>query len=116
MKTVNWNKCEGDVWCPLQKLKLSTITEEEGVYVIWYGDDSPYVVYVGKGIFRQRFSVHRNDADILSHAIFGTLYVTWASVSDIQQNGVEQYLTEQYSPLEGDHTYTGRLIPVNLPF
>ena len=55
MLNVEWIKCQGDVWCPLEGLNLSSISEDEGVYIIWHTGNPSQTVYVGKGEFQDRF-------------------------------------------------------------
>ena len=116
MINVEWIKCQGDVWCRLEALDLSSINEKEGVYIIWHAGSAPHTVYVGKGEFQDRFSKHRNNPKILQYSSKGTLFVTWAAVPDSQQAGVELYLAQRYKPLVGTHDYAGPPITVNTPF
>ncbi len=115
MISVSWIKCTGDKWCPLERLDLSTISEA-GVYIIWHGGQSPHVVYVGQGDVSSRLQTHRTNPDILRHRAKGPLKVTWASVPEAQRDGVERYLADRYSPLEGESHPAVAPIPVNAPW
>lgn len=98
---LTWLKCEGDVWYSLTRLNLETVNEH-GVYVIWYGGKPSHVVYVGQGDVADRLKEHRTNPALLRHARKGELHVTWASVPAAQRDGVERYLADKYSPLEGE--------------
>lgn len=98
---LTWLKCEGDVWCSLTRLNLETVNEH-GVYVIWHGGKPSHVVYVGQGDVADRLKEHRTNPALLRHARKGELHVTWASVPAAQRDGVERYLADKYSPLEGE--------------
>ena len=114
MTMLTWIKCQGDVWCSLEKVNLSTVTTA-GVYIIWHGGNPPNVVRVGQGKISDRLAIHRIDPDILAYKQFGELFVTWASVPAAQQDGVERYLADQSTPLVGDVFPDAAPIPVNLP-
>ncbi len=88
---LQWKKCQGDVWCSFNKLDLQQVTEY-GVYVIWHSGAAPNVVYVGQGKIAGRIADRRVDPKITRHANKGDLFVTWATVSDYQCDGVERYL------------------------
>ena len=113
---VQWIKCESDVWCSLKRLKLSS-AEGSGVYIIWNGENSPYVVYVGQGDFQFRFSQHRNNTLITRHGSDqDELFVTWAVIPWDSLDGVERYLADALSPCEGDRHPDVSPIRVNLPW
>ncbi len=112
---VQWIKCTGDEWCSLTRLDLDTVSEH-GVYVIWHGGKAPHVVYVGQGDVADRITDHREDPKITRHAQKGSLYVTWASVSVAQRDGIERYLADRYSPLEGVKHPDVKPLTVNSPW
>lgn len=113
MLTVTWIKC-GTNWCPLKHVNLANVTAS-GVYIIWHEGNPGRVVRVGQGDIKQRLMVHRVDPEILQYEKAGTLRVTWASVSAAQQDGVERYLAEKWSPLVGDAFPDVAPIAVNSP-
>jgi len=115
MLSLSWIKCTGSAWCPLATVDLSGVTAS-GVYVIWHGGNPGKVVRVGQGNIADRLRAHRNDRDIGAWASKGTLYVTWASVPASQQNGVERYLADTWSPLVGDAFPNAAPIAVNSPW
>ena len=122
---VQWIKCQGDNWCSFEKLNLSGVTAA-GIYVIWKsGSDNKVVyvviwksgsdnkvVYVGQGDVADRIADHRREPTITRH---GPMNVTWAAVSQQYRDGIERYLANEYSPLEGDHHPNVTPIAVNLP-
>lgn len=114
MLQLSWIKCQGDVWCSLLKVNLEKVTAT-GVYVIWHAGDNPRTVRVGQGNIADRLSVHRNDENITQYSEHG-LYVTWASVSAKQMDGVEAYLADILNPLEGERFPEVARIAVNSPF
>lgn len=113
---LTWNKCKGDVWCPLDSLNLKHehFDDMEGVYIIWHGGDQPATVRVGQGVIRDRFKAHLKDKDIQAYKHFG-LYVTWASVPPVYRDGIEAYLGEILEPLVGERFPNRKQIKVNLP-
>ena len=112
---LQWIKCTGDEWCSLTRLNLGTVSDH-GVYVIWHGGNSPHVVYVGQGDVADRLLNHRKDIKITRHAQKGVLYVTWASVPVAQRDGIERYLADRYSPLEGEYHPVAVALAVNSPW
>jgi hypothetical protein len=119
MLNVHWFKCgnaPNNNWCPLETLKLETVTES-GVYIIWHEGNPGRIVYVGQGDpISARFSAHRGDRRILAYQAHGTLRVTWATVPASQRDGVECYLAAQWKPLVGDVHPDALQIEVNSPF
>lgn len=114
MRTLTWVKCQGNNWCGLNTVNLSSIDINlEGVYIIWYWGD-PTTVYVGQGNIRERITAHRNDPAI-QNSTNNTLYVTWASVPKVDRDGVEAYLAETLNPIVGEKYPNAIPIHVNLP-
>ena len=115
---LRWFRCksrtEQGFWCSLEKLDLSTVTEE-GVYVIWYGEDVESCVYVGQGNVNVRLSKHLDDPEIIHYSKLGILRVTWASVTESQRDGVERFLADELTPLVGTHHPDVKPILANLP-
>jgi len=114
---VIWIKCgNGGNWCPLETLDLGSIGDVQGVYIIWHGGNPSRVVRVGQGDIKDRLSKHRNDNKVTQYAKYGTLRVTWASVSLKYRDGVERYLAETWKPLIGDAFPDAQPIAVNSPW
>jgi len=102
MQNLNWNKCEGNVWCPFLTVNLQHphFRNWGGVYIIWHGSQKPWTVYVGQGNIADRLAQHRSDPRILQYSPLG-LFVTWASVDASLRDGVERYLADKLQPKEG---------------
>ena len=115
MMQLSWVKCVGNVWCALNNLDLGTVSGE-GVYVIWVArHDGTSPVYVGQGSIRDRLEFHRTNREVQQFGVHGTLYVTWAAVSPLYQDGVEKHLADQLRPLVGERHPDVLPIAVNLP-
>ena len=114
---LNWIKCQGDVWAPLNTVSLSHshFDSMDGVYIIWHGGNNSKTVRVGQGNIRNRLEAHRIDPKVQAYTHFG-LYVTWASVPEDSYNGVEAYLAQKLNPVVGERFPDVTPIPVNLPW
>ena len=114
---LNWIKCEGDKWCPLQTVDLthSHFVGLCGVYIIWHGGQTPWTVYVGQGQIADRLQAHRSEPDILKYSNLG-LFVTWAKVDSQSQNGVERFLGTTLKPKEHVRFPEATPSSVNLPW
>jgi len=114
---LNWIKCQGDVWCKLNSVNLNHehFDNRHGVYVIWHGGTNPAVVYVGQGDIRTRLTEHRRDPKIQQYKPWD-LYVTWATVSAPDRDGVEAYLAKRWPPKVGVSHPQASPIEVNSPW
>ena len=112
-----WNKCKGEVWCPLNTVNLPHPHFDNmfGVYIIWHGGSTPKTVYVGQGEIRDRLTAHRSNTEIQKFASIG-LYVTWARLNPDQCDGVERYLSDRLKPIIGDRHPEAEPIEVTLPW
>lgn len=110
MVQVYWVKSTSGTYLGLHNLDLSNITAF-GVYVIWKTGQPGPVVRVGQGIIKDRLIAHRSDPQIIAHQ---PLFVTWASVSAAQADGIERFLADHYKPLVGAAFPDALPIPVNL--
>jgi hypothetical protein len=115
MGTLTWIKSTENEWLPLDRVNLDPVTTT-GVYIIWHGGPTPRTVRVGQGDIKARLTAHRLDPAIGAYRPQGGLWVTWASVSQRELDGVERYLSEQLQPLVGDHFPDAIPIAVNLPW
>ena len=114
---LHWMKCQGDVWCKLNRVNLdhSHFDHMEGVYVIWHGGKVPKVVYVGQGNIRERLSHHRQNPEVQQYSN-SDLFVTWASVQTEDRDGVETNLAGKWTPLAGDVHPNVNPVEVNSPW
>lgn len=114
---LNWMKCQGEVWCKLGTVNLDHqhFHGISGVYIIWHGGEVPATVYVGTGAIRECLRQRRIDPQIQQYSSQG-LYVTWASVSQIFQSGVQASLVNRLRPKVSSGTHLSQPIEVNLPW
>ena len=113
---LHWIKCNEDrQWCPLESINLSSVSAK-GVYIIWHEGNPARVVRIGQGDIAARLKEHRDDPQILTYNMRGTLRVTWAAVSAAQRDGVERYLSDRWPPLVGDVFPDAAPIAVNAPW
>jgi hypothetical protein len=114
---LEWNKCAGGEWCPLNTVDLDHqhFDGMEGVYVIWHGGAAPATVRVGQGVIRDRLAEHRTDGQVQAYSDSG-LYVTWAAIPAQQRDGVEAFLADALSPKIGQRFPAVERIAVNLPW
>lgn len=118
MYQLNWNKCQGDVWCSLLNVNLEHghFNNMAGVYVIfWLAGPKPTVVRVGSGIIKDRLKAHREDAAILRYKDNG-LAVTWAAVPPSMREGVERFVSDSVNPLVRERSPDVQPVSVNLPW
>ncbi len=110
--TLNWEHCEGNVWCSLARLNLEHpyFQDLEGVYVIW--STAGKWIRVGQGLIADRLRAHRSDPTISN---YGELLVTWAQVSPMYRDRVERYLGDTLRPLVGSAFPNVLPLVVNLP-
>ena len=120
---LEWTKCKGGVWCPLNTVNLNHLhfDDMEGVYIIWHEGGLPAMervggqvtVRVGQGVIRDRLQAHREDK-VQAYSHLGLL-VTWASVPEKYRDGVEAYLAQRLEPKIGERFPDVDPIEVNLP-
>lgn len=117
MLNVKWGTCgDNNHWCSFEDLNLDGgIKTASGVYIIWHEGNPSRIVRVGQGDIADRMRAHRKDSKITQYAHLG-LKVTWASVSANQQDGVECYLADRWTPLVGDAFPDVLPIAVNDPW
>lgn len=114
---LNWNKCQGNVWCKLNAVNLNHehFNNMNGVYVIWHGGTDPRVVYVDQGNIKERLTAHRSDKRIQQYDYLD-LYVTWATVPEAYRKGVVEYLANVWNPKIPHHKQNIPPIEVNSPW
>ena len=113
---LNWQLCTGNEWCRLYDVDLDTITLDNlpCIYIIWYWNDQGQRVHVKIGQtdnIKGRLSDHR--AEYQQDYSNANLLVTWAKVSQNDQNGIENYLGNLLKPR--DRYPNVPPIQVNLP-
>jgi hypothetical protein len=113
MLTLNWVKCNSNDWCAFSAVDLSTV-RTIGVYLIWPLGQQPKWVRTGQGDIAARIQAHRGEPVITRYAGLD-LRVSWATVSPLQLDGVERYLSDACKPLVGERFPEVPPIEVNLP-
>ena len=114
---LNWYRCEGEIWCELNKIDINhgTLDGLEGVFVIWCGDKQRNVIRIGEGKIRKQLELCRKDITVQAFSAHG-LYVTWAAISENDRNGVVKYLTKKLNPKFDSPATQGFSSKVNLPW
>ena len=112
-------KCKNGVWCKLNFVDLSHPHFEgrHGIYIIWHGGKEAAVVFIGHGNIRKEIELCRNDSMIQKFKDRG-LFVTWATVQEIDRDGIMGYLIDKWSPKirDSDNIPKASSIPVNSPW
>jgi hypothetical protein len=114
---LNWQKCQGEVWCKLNFVNLThqLFNNLEGVFVIWHGGLTPATVFVGKGVIREKITQYRSDERIQKFAELG-LFATWTPVPPESCAGVESFLINNLKPIVQDQLPPANQIQVNKPW
>lgn len=115
---VEWQKCRRGGWCCLSELDLahSHFEDMSGVYVIWYEDESPLCLRVGRGFIRNCLIQELHDEDILVHRQKQELFVTWARVGSMFREGVTKYIGEALNQKLSSTVSNAEPIEVNFPW
>lgn len=115
MNQLTWVKSTENTWLSFDRVNLDNVSTD-GVYIIWHAGNPGKVVYVGQGDVAARIKAHRNNTQITNYSKQGSLYVTWASVSARQKDGVERFLADKWGPLIGEAHPDALPIAVNSPW
>ena len=113
---LEWNKCKAGTWCTLSELDLGHehFDDMEGVYVIWYGEESPVTLRVGYGYIRNCLANERNEKDVLAYQQ-DEIYVTWGKVGPEFRDGVVKYVADARQPEIESSSRDVKPIEVNIP-
>jgi len=115
---LNWVKCQKNQWCSFNHVDVSFVATQ-GVYVIWYSGNPGApgkVVYVGHGGIAAHVKALRDNGHFRTYSTRGTLYLTWASVSAKDREGVARYLAGKWAPLVAGAESDVDPIVVNSPW
>ncbi len=116
---VLWYKCQGDVWCELNKVDLTTkeMKSLTGVYVIWSGKSASnrLVLRVGSGNIVEELARHKRDLAMMAFFHLG-VYVTWAEIPALKRRNVQFYLTTALRPKFEDKVPDLNPVQVNTPW
>jgi hypothetical protein len=114
---VEWYKCQGGIWCELNKVDTehSILSNVTGVYVIWSGTKERVIIKVGYGKISDELEINKSDFAVQAFASKG-LYVSWAEVPLLKRKGVSSYLILTLNPKFVDIEVKSSEVPVNLPW
>lgn len=116
---LQWYKCQGGVWCELNKIDLSSnaLKELTGVYILWTGQISSKrtIIKVGSGKITDELLKNKRDLAMMAFFHLG-LYVTWAEVPALKRRNVQYYLTSVLQPKFEEKVPDLNPIQVNLPW
>lgn len=118
---LHWHRYINNNWVMLYGVDLDDTHFDNlnGVYIIWYFDDTgyPHIVRVGQGEIKSRLKAHRSDLKFLEYEICQrkTLFATWARVWFSDRDGVEAFLGKELRPEIGERFPDADPIEVNLP-
>ena len=115
---LDWHKCEGNVWCELNKVDLDHqyLKGLEGIFIIWAGKSPKTVLYAGSGNISDELKKLKKDIAIQAFAPHG-LYATWTEVPGSRQDAVLSYIHTQLNPkMSSRKDFGGPTRKVNLPW
>jgi len=114
--TLEWMKCKGDVWCELFKLDLNhSLLDLGGVFIIFGGNGTDDIIYVGHGNVKNELNKLSKDAAIAAFQSHGC-FVTWAKAGVLTQSGIENYLINKLKPKLNQKAAKSIPVTVNLPW
>ena len=114
---IYWVKRGYDTWYQLDRLSEDIASlHYNGVYIIWYFDDTNIArtVKVGKGHLRASLEANRTDPQVQRFAD-RTLYATWALVRSSHINSVAVSLSQKLQPFAGRQLSGDTGVFVGLP-
>lgn len=114
---VDWYKCQGNVWCELNKIDAEHkyIKGLDGIIIIWSGEDKN-VLKVAKGNVSSEIKKNKEDIAVQAFSHLG-LFVTWTDdVSMFNKSNVYSFLINKLKPkfVEDEPKKSGE--EVNLPW
>ena len=118
----NWQKTISNTWFIFNDNLINSIdpADAEGVYVIFTNyNNIPKAEYVGKGVIKERLEEYTENQPMrLRRKITGSLYVTWASIQDANdQRNAEAFLIQRLNPRENiQRPVPHPLFTINLPW
>lgn len=117
MQQLTWIKCQGEVWCKLNAVRLEHehFNNRHGVYLIWHGGPAPATLKVGHGLIRDRLTQERTNPEVQKFDNLG-LFATWAAVPNEQIDGVLAFLAQKLNPIIKNPITPAVAIEVNVPW
>lgn len=117
MLTLNWARTSANTWPAFDTLEMPRAGSGDGVYIIWWGNTDPDVLYVGAGDVGDRLWYRAGDHRLVDYQRSGLhLSCTWAAVDPRQIHGVERFLGDKLQPRFSEKFPQVTPIPVNLPW
>ena len=114
---LNWAITFENTWPVFDTLAMPQAGSVHGVYIIWWGNADPDVLYVGSGDVGSRLWAHASDHRFVEYQRNGLrLSCTWAEVDPRQIHGAERFLGDKLQPRFGEKFPQDTPIPVNLPW
>ena len=98
-KKLNWIRYKDRRWCKLNSVNLCDphFERRNGIYIVWHGGKEASVLYIGHGNIREQIKLCRNNSEIQKYEDLG-LFVTWATVQEMDQDGIMSHLIDKWSP------------------
>jgi hypothetical protein len=114
---VDWYKCQGNIWCELNKIDADHkyLKGVDGIMIIWSGKERS-ILKVSKGKISMLIKQNKTDIAIQAFAHLG-VYVTWTDdVPMLKKNNVYSFLVGKLKPKFVDEEATKSPVEVNLPW
>jgi hypothetical protein len=111
--TLNWNRCQGEIWCSFMGLNLNhpAVYHAQGVYIIW---QNAQTIKVGYGSIREGIMNDRLNGSI---NIYTGAMVTWAAVfPPSSAQFVRNYFVSGLHPVIENYPVGGGIIDANYPW
>lgn len=108
---LSWRRCAGDTWCPFETAVLPD-ANASGILLIWSGSFDQ-IVYVAHGGIAKNLKWARQFQPIAGRP---NLFVTWSSVPEELQPGVQNFLVDRLRPVHRERPTADAAVAVNLPW
>jgi len=115
IRVLGWSQCRGGTHCRLSEA-VSRGNNSNVVYVIWHSGPKPHAIVVGYGPLGHELYKLRNSKSVSRFESRGELFITHATVTDYEKDGVIAFLNGQLQPYQRSAVETAPPIAVNLPF
>jgi len=115
IRVLGWSQCRGSKHCRLSEA-LSRGSNANVVYVLWHSGPKPHAIVVGYGPLGHELYKLRNSKSVNRFESRGELFITHATVTDYEKDGVIAFLNGQLQPYQRGAVETAPPIAVNLPF
>ena len=117
MMRLLWARTFQNTWPAFGTLQMPPVDSVHGVYIIWWGNKSPYVLDVGSGDVGRRLRVHAADVRFMEFLQNGIqLSCSWAEIGPPNHHRAERYLANLLKPEFGERFPDVEPLRVNLPW